>query len=120
MVDPKSERNYAVLAGATLGYRLADLHWLMLRMLFGARYFGDFHGGVGGVEAGLGFDLFIAKPIVLSASFTGGGVGSAGFLEARAQLGVMLSRLELFGGFSYLNIGGVNLHSPVLGVRLWL
>ena len=43
----------------------------------------------------------------------------AGLFRARATVGVLYRGLELFTGYDYLNIGGVDLQGPLAGLRLW-
>jgi hypothetical protein len=113
-------REHAFLVDAGAGYRFVQAGPLLLRLLGAVQAFGDTQQSALGGSVGLGFDVFLGAPVVLSASASAGVVGSAGLLDARAQLGVMLSRVELFAAFQYLVIGPSNLSAPLLGARLWL
>ncbi|MEY4575721.1 MAG: hypothetical protein RL701_424 [Pseudomonadota bacterium] len=119
LYEPAAREN-AFLADAGAGLRLVQTGGFMLRLLGAVNAFGDGQRAAFGGSAGLGFDLFLGAPVVLSATASAGAVGSAGLLDARAQLGVMVSRVELFAAFQYLIIGPSNLSAPLLGARLWL
>ena len=66
-----------------------------------------------------GADIFPVKPLVVSLSMDAGNVGHAGLFRARGTVGVLYRGLELFTGYDYLNIGGVDLQGPLAGLRLW-
>jgi hypothetical protein len=120
MLYEPSARDAAVLWGASLGYRLLQWNFLMARLLGGVRYFGDGQAGEMGVDLGLGLDLFLGRPVVVSATLSGGNLGQALVADARIQVGVMLKRTELFAALEYLRIGPSNLSTPLIGARFWL
>lgn len=66
-----------------------------------------------------GFDAFIADPLVLSASAEAGWLDQATVYRLRASLGVAWNHIEAFAGYDYLRVGDVDLHGPMLGLRLW-
>ena len=40
--------------------------------------------------------------------------------RARASVGVMLWRMELYGGYEHTQVGRVGMGGPMVGLRLWL
>jgi hypothetical protein len=120
MLYEPSAGDAAMLWGASLGYRLIQWNFMMARLLGGVRYFGDSQAGEMGVDLGLGLDLFLGRPVVVSATLSGGNLGQALVADARVQVGVMLKRTELFAALQYLRIGSSNLSTPLIGARLWL
>ena len=48
-----------------------------------------------------------------------GNAGHAGLFRVRGTAGVLYRGLEVFAGYDYLNIGGVDLQGPLVGLRLW-
>ena len=48
-----------------------------------------------------------------------GAVECVGIFHTRATAGVIWRRYELFTGYDYLNIGGVDLQGMLAGLRLW-
>ncbi len=65
-------------------------------------------------------DLFPAWPVVISARGDVGRLYNAWMGRARASVGVMLWRMEIFGGYEHTQVGRVGLGGPMVGVRLWL
>lgn len=110
----------AVLLSGALGYRLLQWHFLMARIFVGVQRFGGWVKAEAGPELGLGFDMFLVRPLVLSGDASAGAVGHAAALEARGRLGIMLGRIEVFAAAEYLRIGSSDLSSFGLGTRLWL
>jgi hypothetical protein len=107
------------LGSTHLAYRLFQGEAGMLRIGAGARYMIDGTGAEGGVDVLLGFDLFVGRPIVLSLELATGTLGDAVVFAPRAQLGVMLDRVELFASYEHLMIGDAELPTPMLGSRIW-
>jgi len=66
------------------------------------------------------FDLFPAWPVVISARADVGRLYQAFMARGRASVGVMLWRMEIFGGYEHTQVGRVALGGPLLGIRLWL
>jgi hypothetical protein len=66
-----------------------------------------------------GADIFPVKPIVASLSVEAGTPGDAGLFRARGTIGANWRNFESFVGYDYLNIGGVDLQGPLVGLRFW-
>jgi hypothetical protein len=120
MYEP-SAGDYALFGAADLGVRFASLPVLLMRVFAGPLYFGKPGEMVVGGEVGVGIELFLGRPWVLSARVAGGVLQNDLLLpQARVQLGYLLGRAELFVGYDYLQIGSVDLGTPIFGTRIWL
>ncbi|MCI0639159.1 MAG: hypothetical protein L0Y72_14350 [Gemmataceae bacterium] len=84
------------------------LSWLLDR--FDTDFGFNFHYGA---------DVFPVHPLVLSGSADLGFVGNAGVAHVRGSAGVLWRNWEFFGGYDFLRIGRVELHGPMIGIRLW-
>ncbi len=92
----------------------------------------QFHSGIGvrgmlddpdstwGFNFTYGMDLYPASPVVISADMDLGHIGTAGVVQLRATLGLMLSFVEVYGGYDAVWVGDESLGGPVAGVRGWL
>jgi len=92
----------------------------------------QFHSGIGvrgmidrpdsvwGFNFTYGVDLYPTDPIVISADMDLGHIGAAGVVQLRATIGMMLSFVELYGGYDALWVGDESLGGPVVGLRGWL
>ena len=65
-------------------------------------------------------DLFPTWPIVVSARADLGKLYAAWMGRARGTVGVMLWRMEFYGGYEHTQVGSVGMGGPTVGVRLWL
>jgi hypothetical protein len=106
--------------GATdVTYRFAQSSNMQMYAGLGFRWMDD-HGWTRyGFNSTYGADIFPVKPLVLSLSIEAGTLGHAGVFRARGTVGVLYQRFELFGGYDYLSIGGIDLQGPLVGLRLW-
>jgi hypothetical protein len=77
----------------------------------------------GDVDAGFNFtycaDWFPAEPFVVSSSLDLGTLGGATLFRSRTTIGAMIDRFELYGGFDYLNVEGVDVPTGIAGLRVW-
>lgn len=120
MYEP-AENDYSLFGAAELGLRFASMRVLMMRVFAGPLYFGKPGEMAVGAEVGGGFDLFLGRPWVLSARVAGGVLENNLFVpQVRVQLGYLFGGYELFAGYEYLQVGSVDLGSPILGTRIWL
>jgi hypothetical protein len=116
-----SAKDYSLFGAGELGLRFASLRVLMMRVFAGPLYFGKPGEMEIGAELGIGLELFLGRPWVLSARVAGGVLENDLLIpQARLQLGYLFGRTELFVGYDYLQIGSVNLSTPLLGTRIWL
>ena len=73
-----------------------------------------------GADWGLGLDIFVHHPFVLSLDAQIGILGRRTFYgAARATFGVLIRRVELFGGYEHKQIGSARLGGPLFGLRVW-
>jgi hypothetical protein len=72
-----------------------------------------------GLNVHLSADYFPARPFVLSGLIEGGTLGDTGILHTRESVGVLWHGAEFYVGYDFLQIGSSNIHTPMLGVRLW-
>jgi len=113
-------RDYSLYGSAVLGVRFLQAPSVLMRLFGGLSYFGQFGYVDVGAEVGLGMDVFLGRPWVLSANAATGFVGQAFLPHARVQLGYLFGRSEIFVGYQYMQVGSVGLSTPLLGTRIWL
>jgi len=80
---------------------------------------GDAFGSDAGFNMTAKADVFPAEPWVVSGEFDLGTIGDAEMFHAAGKVGLMLDRVELFGGYDYRDIGGVALQGPMAGIQVW-
>jgi hypothetical protein len=111
----------ATMAMAHLTYRHAQTRRVEFRSGVGARLF--VHDAPrAGVDFFYGIDGYFARRGVVRINLHGGTLGSAGFGEARATIGAMVSRYEIYAGYDHTAIFGrehATLGGPVAGMRAW-
>lgn len=100
-------------------YRVVETDRALVRVGVGAAWLGDRYDTNAGVNFTLQADLAPREPIVLSGQLDLGTLGDAQHLHAAGTVGVMLNRCEVFGGYDYRRIGGVEIQGPMVGVRVW-
>ena len=103
----------------TLTYRFAQCERFLMRTGLGFRTLTDDHVTDWGVNFHYGADWFPHEPFVLTGSVDLGSLGNAFVVRTRATVCVTWHGWEAFGGYDLLRIGAVNLHGPMIGVRLW-
>ncbi len=100
-------------------FRFAQSETLQFNAGLGMNWMAD-HGDFDtGLNLTYGFDWFPAKPLVVSSSLDLGTLGSAGLFRSTTTVGVMVNRFEIFGGFDYLNVEGVDVPMGISGLRIW-
>jgi hypothetical protein len=85
----------------------------------GGRILHDRYGTDGGFNFRYRFDVFPAKPWVLSCPIDLGGLGHAFVFEMRPTVGVAFHAIEIYAGYEYLSVGSVTTRGPVVGLRQW-
>jgi len=93
----------------------------------GARYMLDARvPGTGPREYAMGWnfstslDAFPRKPFVISARLDRGTLYHTPVWRARASVGVVRERFELYAGYEHTQVERIPLGGPTLGLRLWL
>ena len=64
-------------------------------------------------------DIFPFWPLVVSGRFDAGTLYKAPSFMARGTVGFVIAGFELYGGYTFRQIGRVNLHGPTAGLRIW-
>ena len=106
-----------------LVYRFAQSQRVDLRTGAGLRYY-KLDDPRFGLDLLYGIDVYGRRPIVFRVELHAGILGDAGFGQARATLGGMIGRVELYAGYdhTYLSDGqgaGAKIGGPIAGVRAW-
>ena len=117
--DPKFAMSKRVVGDTDIMLRFAQSAAGHFRAGVGMRTLIDERGANSLWNFAYGFDLFLLKPFVLSAT---GGFGmrkKSPVVHGRATLGLFILRAELYGGYDFLMIGTEKLQGFVGGVRAW-
>ncbi len=85
----------------------------------GGRILQDRDGTDGGFNFRYRFDVFPAKPWVLSCPIDLGRLGHAFVFEMRPTVGAAFRAIEVYAGYEYLSVGSVPVSGPVVGLRQW-
>ncbi len=112
-------RDQTLLGDTSVTYRFAQHERIEMYSGLGFRVLTDPRSTNWGANFVYGLDWFPARPLVVSASFDAGNLGSASVIHSRATVGAAVRRCELFGGYDFLRIGSVNVQGPTAGLRLW-
>lgn len=100
-------------------YRFSQHANMNGRIGIGLNYLADNSNWNSGFNFTYGGDIFLAKPLVLSADIDWGTLGSTNLFHGRTTLGVIHRHTELYAGYDYLSIGAPKQHSFVAGLRFW-
>lgn len=121
------QRDALYLGDTSLNFAPVALPAVVWRVGMGARYMLDARlPGAGAREYAAGWnlstsiDVFPGAPFVISARLERGTLYRTPVLRARATVGVVRKRFELFAGYDHLQIERVALGGPLLGLRAWL
>ncbi|HKB02743.1 MAG TPA: hypothetical protein VKD90_11015 [Gemmataceae bacterium] len=107
------------LGDVTGTYRVVQTEAVQIYGGLGARFLLDHGRNRGGFNVAAGFDAFPAKPVHLFGSADAGNIGDAAFWRLHGGAGLTWGHAELFAGYDFVRIGGVDLQGPFLGVRVW-
>jgi hypothetical protein len=107
------------LGDLTATYRVVQDEGVMMNLGLGARFLVDHGNDHAGVNFLYGWDFFPVKPVHLFGSCEAGIFENAGLLRVRGGVGVNWSHAELFAGYDFVRLGGVNLQGPMVGLRVW-
>ncbi|GAA4439533.1 hypothetical protein [Bremerella cremea] len=102
-----------------LMYRFGQGYHNQLRFGLGANYLHDRHGSEYGLNFTGGYDAYLGKPWIWSTEFDLGKVGSADLFRFRTTLGLQWKRAEVFAGYQYTNLEGIELDGFLSGLRIW-
>ena len=90
-----------------------------LRYGVGANIYSDDFITDSGLNFLLSYDIYPIQPLVISGQFDGGWIGDTGTWHTRLTAGYLFHGVEVYGGYDFRQIGSVNLHGPMAGIRLW-
>lgn len=107
-----------VLGNAHLTYRWAQCDWGQVHMGLGARMQTDRHDTRAGFSFLYSADFFPHDPLVISTLVDLGNLSDNFAIHARGTVGVQLLWMELFAGYDFYRVDGVNLQGPLAGLRL--
>ncbi|MEZ4410382.1 MAG: hypothetical protein R3A52_28460 [Polyangiales bacterium] len=116
---------WVALGRYRVGVAIVDVARARARVFAGMIHWVDAEGSLFGGEAGVGADLFVGAPFVLSLDLSVGGYGRAVLAGGKLTLGVMAGPVEFQLGWQHESIiptvsgPPVNLTGPLLGLRLW-
>ena len=108
-----------VLGDTSFTYRFAQCGQAQMHTGLGFRVLTDQHTTNWGFNFLYGLDYFPVKPIVVSALFDTGTIGSAGVVHFRTTVGANYRHLECLTGYDFMRIGSVNVQGPLIGLRFW-
>ena len=108
-----------VIGDTNVTFRFAQNEVVSLYTGLGFRMMSDRKQTDFGFNFTYGGDWFPVRPIIVSAVFDAGTLGSAGVVHGRATVGAIWHGFELFAGYDFMRIGDVNLQGPMAGVRFW-
>lgn len=122
LAEPLGDGNVdqATFADAHLGVRFAESEHVQFHTGFGYEQYADQRSTEPGFDFFYGFEAELGARLVLAAGVDAGAVGHAFVGQARASLGVMIGRFEIYAGYDHVSIGGVALGGPTAGVQAWL
>ena len=104
---------------ANLVFRFAQSEHLEMRTGAGFNWLSDDVSSEFGFNFTYSGDWFPCDPWVVSAEMDWGRLGSSELIHLRSTVGVQFHRFELYSGYDYYNVGGVELNGFIAGVRLW-
>jgi len=116
---PDGTSDEFVLADLAVTYRIAERDWIQMHAGVGGRGLFDRYRARGGFNFLYSADVFPIEPLVVSAAVEAGHLNEAFTLRLRASAGLQWDRLEVYAGYDWLRIGGVDLHGPMAGLRVW-
>lgn len=104
---------------ANIVYRFAQNKHAAFYTGLGLNWSAEKHRGDVGFNFTYGADFFPAPNVVVSSTLDFGRLGHSSLIHGRATVGYLFNRFEVFAGFDYYKIGGVELNGLVGGLRLW-
>jgi hypothetical protein len=93
-------------------------HW-QWRTGLGLRWMHDHTQTDYGFNFVYGFEWFPHDPITVGMQLEAGTLGNTGVIHFTSRVGLVWKHAEAYVGYDYLQIGGTELHGPMVGLRLW-
>jgi hypothetical protein len=107
-----------VLGDTELTFRFAQSEWLQMHAGLGGRCLLDRCHRRGGFNFLYSAELYPVRPLAVTASAELGNLNHAFTMRLRSTVGVQMQNVEAYVGYDWVNIGGVDLHGPMAGLRL--
>lgn len=107
------------LGQVNLTYRILESDRALVRAGVGVGWLGDSIGTESGVNLTLQADLLPSEDWIASFDLDFGVLGDAETQHVSGTIGRRFGPCELYGGYDYRRLGDVNLHGPMVGLRLW-
>ena len=110
-------RDHMWIGDFNIVYELFPTEFARTRAGVGFNWLADRYGSEGGLNLTLGSDLF-AGPLVFSGEADLGTLGDADLFHGRLTVAARPGQhLEIFAGYDYLDIGGIEIKGVVGGIR---
>lgn len=116
---PAGSPDQLTIGDINLLFRFAQSERAQYRAGLGARFLEDCRQTDWGFNFVYGMDYFPMAPLSFGMQVETGTLGSAWVFRAQGRLGMVWKYSEIYLGYDYLRIGQVDLHGPMVGVRLW-
>ncbi len=104
---------------ANFVYRFAQNKHAAFYTGLGVNWSADDRRGAAGFNFTYGADFYPARNWVVSSTLDFGRLGHSSLFHGRATVGYLFNRFEVFTGYDYYKLGGVELNGLVSGLRLW-
>jgi hypothetical protein len=115
---PGGRTDDLVLGDLELTYRFAQCEWMQMYSGVGGRGMFSRPRCRGGFNFLYAAEIYPIRPVVITASAELGNLGTAFTSRLRSTVGVQMHRVEAYVGYDWVNIGGVSLSGPMLGLRI--
>lgn len=110
-------RDHLWIGDFNVVYELSATKYVRTRAGVGLNWLADRYGAAAGLNLTAGTDVF-AGPVTFSGELDFGTMGDADVLHGRITAAVRLQEhAEWFAGYDYLDIGGVEIHGVLAGLR---
>ena len=102
-----------------LVYRFAQSETVQYRTGLGFNWLADQVDSEFGFNFTYGADWLPRQPWIISAEIDLGTLGQASLVHGRVTAGIQFRGLEVYTGYDYYGVGGVDLSNLVSGIRIW-
>lgn len=105
------------LGDLNLVFEPINTNRVRIRAGVGLNFLSDFYGGETGLNLTVGFDSRLTSRLIMAGEFDYGNLGASDYTHGQISLGYRLQRSELVVGYDHIDLGGVDLQSPFIGLR---
>ncbi|MFN3150005.1 hypothetical protein [Bremerella sp.] len=116
---PSGGTDQLTLGDLNFTFRAPQGYHSQFRWGLGANLLEDRNGSEFGINFTTGYDVYLGKPWIWSTEMDLGKVGSADLFRIRSTIGAQWKRAEIFAGYQYTNLEGIELDGFVSGMRFW-